>query len=155
MCRAALFFVISLLIVAPARAEPVEDATAAVTSVLDKFNAGDIDAFFAAHQDGAVIVDEFEPYLWSGPGSVQRWAADYMRDAEKRGISGGRMDYAAPIQATSNGTSAYLVLPTTYSFIQNGRKMASKANMTFIMTRRDTIWKITSWTYGGATPSPQ
>ncbi|WP_309611850.1 hypothetical protein, partial [Sphingomonas sp.] len=54
-----------------ALATPAEDATAAVTSVLDKFATGDINAFFAAHRDGALIVDEFAPYVWGGPQSVQ------------------------------------------------------------------------------------
>ena len=155
MRKAGLLLALSLLIAAPAKAGPAEDATAAVTSVLDKFNAGDVDSFFAAHQDGAVIVDEFAPYVWGGPGSAQRWAGDYAKDAETRGISGGRVDYAAPVQKSSDGASAYIVLPTTYRFTQKGRKMAGKGNMTFVMIRRAGAWKIASWTYAGGTPAPE
>ena len=56
----------------PAQAGPAEDAAAAVASILDRFNAGDVDAFFRAHQDGATIVDEFAPFFWTGSGSAQR-----------------------------------------------------------------------------------
>lgn len=139
----------------PALATPAEDATAAVTSVLDKFAAGDINAFFAAHRDGALIVDEFAPYVWGGPQSVQRWAGGYDADAKRRGISGGRVDYGKPIQASSDGTSAYIVLPTTYRFVQNGTKMAGVGSMTFAMAHEASGWKITSWTYSGATPTPE
>ena len=138
----------------PANADPAQDATAAITATLDKFNGGDIDAFFGAHVDGALIVDEFAPYVWGGSGSAQRWGGDYMKDAEARGISGGRMDYGKPIHAASNGSSAYVVLPTTYSFMQKTQKMAAAGSMTFVMNRIGTDWKIASWTYSGALPTP-
>ena len=76
---------VSIVLATSARAGPAEDATAAVTTWLDKFNAGDMDAFYAGHRDGAVIVDEFAPYVWGGPQSAQHWLADYMKDAEARG----------------------------------------------------------------------
>jgi len=140
---------------APTFAAPIDDATATVTTVLDKFNGGDIDAFFAAHRDGAVIVDEFAPFVWGGLQSVQRWADDYGADAKRRGISGGRVDYGKPIQANSSGSSAYIVLPTTYRFVQNGTKMAGAGSMIFVMARDAGAWKISSWTYSGATPTPE
>lgn len=145
----------SLLLASPAVAGPAEDATAAVTAFLDKFNAGDMNAFFAAHRDGALIVDEFSPYIWGGTGSAQRWAGDYVRDAEAKGISGGRVDYGKPIQASSDGRSAYVVVPATYRFVQKGVKMAGAGSMTFVMTRVGSDWKIASWTYSGATAAPE
>lgn len=144
-----------LLVAGPADAGPAEDATTTVTTVLDKFNAGDLEAFFAAHRDGALIVDEFAPYVWGGSGSVQRWAGDYSKDAEARGITGGRVDYGAPIHAASDGNSAYIVLPTTYRFSQKGAKMAGAGSMTFVMSRVGGDWKITSWTYSGANPTAE
>jgi len=137
-----------------AHAGPAEEATAAVTGILDKFNGGDLKAFAAAHRDGAVIIDEFAPYQWGGPGSLKQWGADYTKDAAARGIKAGRIDYGKAIQANSDGTMAYVVLPTTYRFEQKGRKMAGKGSMTFVMARDGTGWKIASWTYAGATPTP-
>ncbi|MEO7751251.1 MAG: nuclear transport factor 2 family protein [Sphingomicrobium sp.] len=154
MLKTALFCMLSLFTV-PAAAGPADDAATVVTTTLDKFNAGDIDAFFAAHEDGALIVDEFAPYVWGGPNSAQRWAADYMKDAAKRGIAGGHMDHAAAIQASSDGSSAYIVVPTTYRFAEHGRKMAARGSMTFVMARRDAGWKIASWTYAGEKPVPE
>ena len=142
----------AMLAGAPAWAGPAEDATAAVTMLLDKFNGGDIKAFADAHRDGAVIIDEFPPYQWGGTGSVKQWGADYGKDAAAKGITAGRVDYGAPLQAHSNGTSAYVVLPTTYRFQQKGAKMAGKGSMTFVMVRDGAAWKIASWTYSGATP---
>lgn len=155
MRRTVFLSAFALVMAAPADAGPGEDATTAVTGLLDKFNEGDLNAFFAGHRDGALIVDEFAPYVWGGSGSAQRWAGDYMKDAEARGISGGRVDYGAAVQASSDGTSAYIVLPTTYRFVQKDKKMAGKGSMTFVMTRVGTDWKIASWTYSGATPTAE
>jgi len=140
---------------APAIAGPAEDATAAVTNVLDKFNGGDVDAFVNAHRDGAIIVDEFAPYSWTGASSVKAWLDGYAADATRRGISKGRVDYSKPLQANSDGSAAYIVLPTVYSFEQNGKKMAGQGSMTFVMVKAGDTWKISSWTYSGATPTPQ
>ncbi len=140
---------------APALAGPADDAAKVVTTTLDKFNGGDVDAFVAAHRDGAVIIDEFAPYSWGGAHSVKSWLDSYAADATKRGISGGRIDYSPPIQADSDGSSAYVVLPTVYCFKQNGKAMAGKGSMTFVMVRTGKDWKISSWTYSGATPAPE
>ena len=153
MFRCTLILAGLVALSSPAIAGPAEDATASVTNVLDKFNAGDVDAFVNAHRDGAVIIDEFAPYTWGGAGSVKTWLDGYAADAAKRGISKGRVDYEKPIQANSDGTSAYIVLPTVYSFEQNGKKMAGKGSMTFVMVKTGKDWKISSWTYSGADPA--
>ena len=62
---------------------------------------------------------------------------------------------ARPIAATSDGTPAYIVLPTTYRFQQKGKKMAGKGSMTFVMRGAGKNWKIASWTYSGAQPTPE
>ncbi len=151
----ALLVAGALTSVSPAWAGPAEDATTAVTNVLDKFNAGDFKAFAEAHRDGALIIDEFPPYQWRGTGSIKQWGADYEKDAAARGITAGRIDYGKPLQAHSDGTSAYIVLPTTYRFQEKGAKMAGTGSMTFVMNRADTGWKIASWTYAGATPAAE
>lgn len=155
MGRIIFLIMLSLLVSAPATASFSDEATHAVTNILDKFNAGDIDAFLAAHQPDAVIVDEFAPYVWTGASSARRWADDYGKDAQANGISGGRVDYGKPLQANSDGNSAYIVLPTTYSFLRKGKKMAGEGSMTFVMTRMGADWKIASWTYSGAAPKPK
>lgn len=150
--QAMLFLAATALLAVPARAGPAEDATAAVTTWLDKFNAGDIAAFNAGHAANAVIVDEFEPHLWAGPHASQRWLEDYGKDSAAKGISGGRLDYAAPIQATVSGNTAYIVLPTIYRMQQGGVAKSAAGTMTFVMARTGSEWKIASWTYSAPAP---
>jgi hypothetical protein len=151
--KIAIFAALAALALAtPATAGPAEDATAAIAKVLDQFNAGDFDAFVKAHAPNAIIIDEFAPYQWTGDDVAARWGGDYEKDAKARGISGGHMDHGAPIQANSDGASAYIVLPTAYHFVRNGTKMVGKGSMTFVMTKAGADWQIASWTYSGATP---
>lgn len=144
----------SMLFVAPpASAGPAEDATGFITKVIDQFNAGDVKAWLAAQQDDTLIVDEFAPHTWSGAGSPQRWLDAYAKDSQANGVSGARVDYGKPLQATSDGTTAYVVLPTRYRFVQKGTKMAEPSSMTFVMKHDATGWKIASWTYSAAGPA--
>lgn len=143
---------LALSLAAPAQAGPAEDATAAVTTALDKFNGGDVAAFHAAHAPNAVIVDEVSPYSWAGPNASQRWLEDYVKDATAGGISGGRVDYAAPTRASASGNSAYIVLPTIYRMTQGGKAKSAAGTMTFVMSRIGNEWKIASWTYSAPEP---
>jgi hypothetical protein len=135
---------------------PADDAVRFLTATIDKFNGGDMDAWASAHADEAVIVDEFAPYVWAGAGALKRWINAYAEYAEANGVSAGRVDYEKPLMATSDGTTAYIVLPTTYSFDQKGTRLAEPGNMTFVMKRGDgSDWKIASWTFSAtAAPAP-
>jgi hypothetical protein len=139
-----------------AQAGPADDATKFVTTIIDKFNSGDAKAWIAAQEDNTLIVDEFGPHVWSGPGSPQRWLDAYAKDSQASGVTSPRVDYGKPLQATSDGKSAYIVLPTTYRFVQKGTKMAEPSSMTFVVNREGDGWKIASWTYSAtAAPAPE
>ena len=133
-----------------------DEATKFITTVIDKFNNGDVKGWISAQEDNSLIVDEFAPHVWSGAGSPQRWLDAYARDSKVNGVTGGRVDYGKPLQATSDGKMAYVVLPTTYRFVQKGMKMAEPGSMTFVMKRDGQAWKIASWTYSsGGAPAPE
>jgi hypothetical protein len=139
---------------APA-ASPADEATSFVTTIIDKFNRGDIKGWVSAQEDNTYIVDDFGPHVWSGPASAQRWLDDYVKMAKTQGVTAGRVDYGKAIATDADQNNAYIVLPTTYSFMQNGAKMASTGSMTFVMKRHGKDWKIASWTYSGGTAAPE
>jgi ketosteroid isomerase-like protein len=150
----ASWFVAAAALAQPAN--PADDATKFVTTIIDKFNSGDAKAWVSAQANDTMIVDEFGPHTWSGPDSPQRWLDAYAKDSQANGITGGRVDYGKPLQATSDGTTAYIVLPTTYRFVAKGTKMAEPSNMTFVMKHGADGWKITSWTYSAtASAAPE
>lgn len=138
----------------PVQAAPADDALHAVTTWLDKFNAGDMNAFFTAHAPDAVLIDEFAPYVWSGKDAPKTWAEAFDKDAKAHAITEPHMDYAAPIRAESDGQAAYIVLPTVYRIKQNGQRMSAAGTMTFALTRVAGNWKIASWAYSAPAPAP-
>lgn len=142
----------ALVSASPVQAGPAEDAAAAVTTWLDKFNAGDMNAFLSGHAANAVIVDEFAPHIWTGPDVAKRWLEDYGKDSAARGISDGSLGYASPIRSVSDGKSAYVVVPTIYRFKQGGKAKSAAGTMTFVLVQGDGAWKIASWTYSGPEP---
>ncbi len=77
---------------------PADDATRFVTTIIDKFNGGDTKAWLSAQQDNAMIVDEFGPHMWAGPGSPKRWLDAYAQDFEGKRSHWrkGRLWQAAP-----------------------------------------------------------
>jgi ketosteroid isomerase-like protein len=138
----------------PVSATPADDAVSAARAWLDAFNAGNMNAFYAGHIASPVIIDEFAPYVWSGPDAPKTWAQGYDADSKAHGITDGRVDYAAPIRAESDGKTAYIVFPTVYRLKQNGRSMSAAGNMTFVMNRVGDAWKIASWAYSAPAPAP-
>jgi len=141
---------------AAAAATPVDDAMKALVTAMDKFNGGDVKAWLSSLADDTLIIDEFAPHVWTGSGSAQRWLDAYMKDSRANGVTSPRVDYGKALQATSDGTTAYIVLPTTYRFVQKGAKMAEPGSMTFVMKKAGKDWKITSWTYSAAgAPAPE
>ena len=136
-------------------ANAASDATAFVTGIIDKFNAGDTKSFLAAHEDDALIVDDFGQHVWMGKGTAQRWLNDYMKQSASLGDTGGHMDYGKPIASNAEGNSVYIVMPTTYRYVEKGTKMAGTGSMTFVVKRDGKGWKVASWTYSGATPVPE
>ena len=137
---------------APA-ASPANDPTHFITNIISKFNNGDTKAWLAAQDNNVLIIDDFGPHMWSGPNSAERWLRDYMKESAKRGDSGGHMDYSKPIATDVDASTAYIVMPTTWHFVEKGKKMAGAGSMTFVAKREGTGWKIASWTYSGATPT--
>jgi ketosteroid isomerase-like protein len=138
----------------PAPAPPADDAVKAVTTWIDKFNAGDMNAFFAGHAPNPVLIDEFPPYVWSGKDAPQLWAQGFEADAKAHSITEPHMDYRAPTRAESDGKSAYIIVPTVYRIKQAGKPMSAAGSMTFVMTHADGSWKIASWTYSAPAPAP-
>lgn len=143
----------TLLISAPASAGPADDATGFITKVMDQFNGGDVKSWLAAQEDNTLIVDEFGPHVWTGSGSPKRWLDDYAKDSQTNGVTGGRVDYGKPLQVRADGNGAYVVLPVTYRYLQKGARMAEPGNMTVVLNRAGSSWKIASWTYSATAPA--
>jgi hypothetical protein len=136
----------------PGPALAADDAAAAATSWIDKFN--DPAAFKAGHAPNPVIVDEFPPFLWSGADAPESWLADLAKYSAATGISGVHFDHAAPAQAQSNGDSAYVMVPVILRVQAGNKTLSAAGQIALVMTRTENGWKIASWTYSASPPKP-
>ena len=64
------------------------------------------------------------------------------------------MTIGAPTREVVSGDHAYVISPTTYTFKQKGQTMRETAQMTLVMMREPTGWKIASWTWTGPEAKP-
>jgi hypothetical protein len=116
------------LCAAPAVRAQTTDAQmmAPIDTFLAAFNKGDVAGAAAAHASEAdlVIIDEVPPFIWRGAQAVQTWAADLEKDSTKNRITEPSVSLGAPTRIESDGSSAYVIVPSVYTFKQKGTRCA-------------------------------
>ena len=120
----------------------------------EAFNKGDTAAAKALHIAAPTIVDEVSPYFWSGPKAFDGWLADLAKAEAAAGKTGGQVTVGTPTREVVSAHSAYVVVPSTYSVKQKGVTLRETAQMTFVLTKQPSGWKIASWTWTGPEPVP-
>lgn len=130
-----------------------QDVNAPIKKMLDAFNTGDVAAIKSVYAAGDIsITDEVPPYHWSGASANDTWLGDLEKYEKSQGFSEARVGYATSVRTEINGDTAYVVVPTTYSWKQNGKAMTEEAHMTFVLHKEGEGWKISTWTWSGAKP---
>jgi hypothetical protein len=131
------------------------DVTAPIHQFIDGFNTGDLKSAYAAYAIGDItIIDEFQPHRWTGPTAPHAWAADFDKVSKAAGITDPIVKYSAPTRTEVEKSSAYVVIPATYTYKQNGKPMMEEGQMTFVLTSSVSGWKIKAWTWTGVKPHP-
>ena len=120
----------------------------------EAFNKGDVAAAKALHVAAPTIIDEVKPYIWSGPGAFDRWLGDLAKAEAAEGKTDGQVALSAPTREEVSGERAYVVVPSTYAFKQKGATLRETAQMTFVLAKQGSGWKIVSWTWTGPEAAP-
>ena len=137
---------------AAARAQTTDpQVMAPINTFMEAFNKGDMAGAAATHASEAdlVIIDEVPPYLWRGAQAFQTWAADLTSDDKKKGITDQKVSIGAATRVEMDGTGAYVVVPSVYTFKQKGVAMREAAQMTFTLKKSGSGWLIHGWTWTG------
>jgi len=136
-------------------AAAAQDVTAPINQMLKAFNTGDVKAIAAVYASGDIsITDEVPPFHWSGAGANDAWLADLAKAEKAAGMTETKVGFGAPVRTETSGDSAYVVVPTTYSWKQGGQAMTENAVMTFVLHKESGAWKIAGWTWSGHKPHP-
>lgn len=127
---------------------------ATIHQFISSFNKGDVKTAKAAHVASPTITDEMAPYHWSGPKAFDTWVADLTKAEAAEGKSAGALTMAAASRQLVSGDHAYVIVPSTYTFQQKGRTMHEVSQMTYVLTKGKSGWKIESWAWTGPDASP-
>jgi ketosteroid isomerase-like protein len=137
---------------APALAAAPLSAQAAVMATVhqfvDAFNRGDVKTGEAACASPASVIDEFPPHEWQGPTACADWAAAYAANAKATGVTDGIVTLSAPARVDVTGDRAYVVVPASYSYKENGKPVLEQGSI-FTVALKKTVagWRITGWAW--------
>ncbi|HXZ81595.1 MAG TPA: hypothetical protein VEG30_16830 [Terriglobales bacterium] len=121
---------------------------APIHQFVDGFNKGDVHSALGACAEETYIIDEFAPYQWKGAGACAKWASDFDADANKNGITEGVVTLGAPKHLDIVGDRAYVVVPASYSYKQNGKAMKETGStLTITLQKSANGWHMTAWTW--------
>ena len=115
----------------------------------DALNKGDVKAEKALYVAKPVIIDEVGSHLWTGPKAIDGWLADSAKSDAAEGKTDGQAALSAPTREVVSGDRAYVIVPSTYTFKQKGKTLRETAQMTFVLTKISSDWKIAAWTWTG------
>jgi len=120
----------------------------------EAFNKGDVAAAKALHVPAPTIIDEFGPHYWSGPSAFDRWLSDLGKSEAAEGKTDAKVAISPPTREVVSGNRAYVIVPATYTFKQKGGTLRETAQMTFVLAKEASGWKIHAWTWTGTEGVP-
>lgn len=139
---------VTMFVATPVLASEQSDVMKPIHQFVDGFNKGDAKTALAACAEETSIIDEFPPHEWHGAGACKKWADDYEANAKKDGITDGVVTLGKPKHVDVNGDHAYVVIPSDYTFKQNGKAMKeTKSAFAFALQKGASGWRITAWTW--------
>lgn len=148
MQKLLLTLALAILTAGPLAASDNADVMATLQKLVDAFNKGDTKTLVAGCTDEMCIIDEFPPHEWHGAGTCSKWLADYDTDAKKNGITEGTVKISKPRHLDVTDDRAYVVVPTDYTYKQNGKEMKETGSIwTFTLQKIDGNWKVTGWAW--------
>jgi hypothetical protein len=146
MNRLVIALAVSLLPAGSAMASDKSD----IMAILKQWISGPAGTL-AACADDAAVIDNFPPFEWHGPGACSRWQKDDDAYSREEGITEGTGTIGNPQQLIISGDRAYVVLPTTFSVTQKGKRVTEVATSTLVLQKTAAGWRITAWTWGTQT----
>ena len=143
------FAMLAALAAGPATAMDQDDVKARVQAFVDAFNVGDMDKIKAICADETAIIDEFPPYEWHGAGACLKWAEDYGTNAQKDGITDGKVTLGKFRRHDVSGDRAYVVMNATYVYKEKGKTVTEKdATLALALQKSAPGWRIIAWSWG-------
>jgi hypothetical protein len=97
--------------------------------------------------DGVVILDDFAPHIWQGPGACASWYKEYEAFAAKGQITAASVALGKARHLDVDSDYAYLVMPVTLTYTKADKPISDKAIVTMSLKKGSSGWQITGWAW--------
>ncbi len=97
--------------------------------------------------DGLVIVENFAPFVFQGPGAFERWRDGFREHATAGDLTELQHSFGPAQDVSLEGDTAYFVLPTTWTGRAHGRPFSEDGGWAFVLVRDQGRWRIRSYAW--------
>ncbi len=140
---------------APAVADRGAMASAAVLAPIQTYvraaNAGHRAELISAFTADSTIVDEFAPFAFPAPHAAAHWYDGFGADQTANGVSDAVIASTPPKFVTIDGSHAYVVLPTVYTYKLHGKPAKETGSLSFALRKAGAQWKISAMAWAKLT----
>lgn len=126
---------------------PDAEVTATVDAALGAGMAGDLSKLMDQYAPDCVFVDEFAPFLWTGPGAAQAYFMAGFRTYQETGHKNDKPQFGPASFVYVSADRAFVVEPVSGTATVRAKPYASSGSFAFTLARIDGRWKITSQTW--------
>jgi len=131
------------MVISVAKADDKADVVTTVKQALSNINNGDKGAFTAACASQTIVIDDFPPHVWQGATACADWWKDNDALNKKSGITDFKGTLGEPKHIEISGDRAYVVMPVTISYKQNGKPMKEAGGVwTLVLQKGSGGWLI-------------
>ncbi len=97
--------------------------------------------------DGLVIVENFAPFVFQGPGAFERWREGFRRHVQGGGLTELQHTFGPAQDVSLDDDTAYFVLPTTWTGRAHGRPFSEDGGWAFVLVRDQGRWRIRGYAW--------
>lgn len=118
-----------------------------VDTALKAAQSGNVKLLRTEYLPNCTFVDEFAPFKWSGPHSLDAYFASAARMYKDTEMTDTKVSHGAPSYVYTAGTSAYVVVPLRVRAKIGDRQYRAKGVLTFSLQKTADGWKIATQTW--------
>jgi hypothetical protein len=90
-----------------------------------------------------VIVENFAPFLFTGPDALDDWAAGM--HAHLEGVTELGHGFGEACDFSRSGDTAYFSLPTAWRGINRGEPFAESGGWALVLTKESGVWRLLAY----------
>lgn len=108
----------------------------------DAFTRGGFNTSNSPCADEAVVIDDFPPHVWRGPGACSKWYKAFSAWAATAAVTDASITLGATSHLEVSSGYAYLVTPVTLAFSKAGKSVKDVGVLTMTLRKANSGWHI-------------